>query len=55
MELDPNFEAYIAEFKEAYMKVGLSVTTKAHIVFEHVADFCNKHQKGLGFFSEQAR
>ena len=55
MDLEESFEEDIAAFKEAYVKVGLSVTTKAHILFEHVADFCKKHGKGLGHFSEQAR
>ena len=44
----------IAEFEAAYMKLEINVTSKAHIIFEHVADFCGRNNKGLGFFSEQA-
>ena len=42
------------EFKEEYIKTGMSITTKIHIIFEHVEDFCTEHQKGLGHYSEQA-
>ena len=43
----------IANFKAAYLNLGINVTSKAHIVFHHVADFCRKGNKGLGFYSEQ--
>ena len=53
MELLDSMEEDIAAYKVMYAKVGLNVTTKAHIIFEHVAPFCRKHNKGLGHFSEQ--
>ena len=43
----------VARFKDEYVKAGLSITTKAHILFEHVVEFCKKHGKGLGYYSEQ--
>ena len=53
-DLLDSYENDVAECKEAYVKTGMSITTKAHILFEHVVDFCKKHGKGLGHFSEQA-
>ena len=55
MELLDSMEEDIQAYKDIYRKVGLNVTTKAHIIFEHVAPFCRKHGKALGHFSEQAR
>ena len=53
-DLEKSFEDDIDEFKDAYVKTGMSVTTKIHIIFEHVKDFCLEHNKGLGHYSEQA-
>ena len=52
-----SYEEDIAKFKEAYLKVGINITTKAHIVFEHIAEFFKRQNngKGLGYYSEQAR
>ena len=55
MELLPSYEEDIAAYKVVYAKVGLNVTTKAHIIFEHVIPFCKMTGKGLGHFSEQTR
>ena len=52
MDLLESFEEDIAAYKVVYEKVGLNVTTKAHIIFEHVIPFCKKTSKGLGHFSE---
>lgn len=54
INLDPKFAVYIDEFKDKYLNLKISVTPKLHAVFFHVKQFCIKHQKGLGFFSEQA-
>ena len=43
------------EFKKAYEKLNIPMTNKVHVLVAHVADFCEKKNKGLGFFSEQAR
>ena len=55
MDLLDSMEDDIAEFKAAYELTGLNVSTKAHVIFEHIAEFCRKHGKSLGHFSEQAR
>lgn len=52
--LDPNFEKHINDFKTSFLELEVSVTPKIHAVFFHVAEFCNSHEKALGFFSEQA-
>lgn len=54
MTLKPNFKRSIRLFKEAYLLLNISVTPKVHAVFFHVEEFCDKHGKSLGFFSEQA-
>ena len=53
-ELEDSYVDDIAEFKEEYVKTKMSITTKIHIIFEHVEDFCTEHGKGLGHYSEQA-
>ena len=45
----------IKAFKDAYVLLGINVTTKAHIIFDHVADYCRERGRGLGPDSEQAR
>ena len=54
-ELIPGYEKHIVNFKKAYEKLGVPMTNKVHVLVAHVADFCKKTGKGLGFFSEQAR
>ena len=54
-ELLPSFKQDIMEFKKAYEKLNIPMTNKVHVLVAHVADFCEKKNKGLGFFSEQAR
>ena len=53
-DLGKSYVDDLHEFKEEYIKTGMSITTKIHIIFEHVEDFCTEHQKGLGHYSEQA-
>ena len=53
VNLDPDFTKYIAEFKESYLALNVSVTPKVHAVFFHVEDFCMKMKIGLGLYSEQ--
>lgn len=54
IELKPDFKDKINKFMLDFMDTGIRVTPKIHAVFYHVPDFCEKFQKGLGFFSEQA-
>ena len=52
-----SYKEDIAKFKEAYLKLKINITTKAHIVFEHIVEFFERKNngKGLGYYSEQAR
>ena len=52
--LDSNFENCITVFRAAYMKLGITVTTSAHVLFTHVTQFCKLKKSSLGNFSEQA-
>ena len=54
-ELLPSFKLDIARFRKAYEKLGVPFTNKVHVLVEHVPVFCDQMQKGLGYFSEQAR
>ena len=54
MDLIPTYREDIEEYKAAYQLTGMNVTTKAHVIFEHIADFCADQNKGLGHFSAQA-
>ena len=53
--LHSNFKEDITKFAKAYDKLDIPRTNKVHILIDHVPDFCEKHQRGLGYFSEQAR
>ena len=58
--LNEGFERDIKILGELWLKAGLSVTPKAHILFVHVRQFLNFNnpqqgpRRGLGFWSEQA-
>ena len=53
--LSPDYKESIKSFRSAYLKLGLAVTPKVHIVFRHVAEFLDMKGKraGLGLYSEQ--
>ena len=44
----------IMDFRVAYLDLGIEISTKVHILVDHVYDFCIQKDKGLGYFSEQA-
>ena len=52
--LIPGYKNAIQEFISAYMKLGIPVSLKVHIVFEHIIQFCEKYNRGLAWYSEQA-
>ena len=52
--LDPNYENLIAQFKKAYMATGISVTSKAHIIFHHLGEYLTITGRGLALDSEQS-
>ena len=49
----PRYKSAIKNFKYAYLKLGIPVSVKVHIVFEHIIQFYEKYNKGLGLFAEQ--
>ncbi|CAL4159181.1 unnamed protein product, partial [Meganyctiphanes norvegica] len=49
--LTPGYEIAIKDFISAYLKLGIPVSLKVHIIFEHIIPFCEKNNKGLGWFS----
>jgi len=52
--LSPSYEKDIDDFEKSYMKLGISITPKAHAVFAHLAEFINLGKGPLGFCSEQS-
>ena len=53
--LHPDYKLNIELFHQAYKDLGVPLINKAHILVAHVPQFCELHQRGLGYFSEQAR
>ena len=49
-DLIPGYKTAIQDFKSAYMKLGIPVSLKVHIMFEHIIQFCDKYDKVLGWF-----
>ena len=41
-------------FKTQILGLGISITPKVHIIFEHVPQYCSRFGRGLGLTSEQA-
>jgi hypothetical protein len=41
-------EENISEFKATYMKLNIPITPKLHAIFNHIANFCDSRQLGLG-------
>ena len=53
-ELDQGYHTYIAEFEQAWRDTGLSVTTKLHLVFEHLSEACDFYGCGMALLNESA-
>jgi hypothetical protein len=53
-DLDHKYIKIIETFKNDFLVLNSSVTPKLHAIFFHIPQFCEKEQKGLGFFCEQA-
>lgn len=53
-DLDPKFESHILRFEKSYIALDIPLTPKVHALIKHVPYFCGKHEKGLGYYSEQA-
>ena len=52
--LDPNLRQIIHNFEMTMRKAGINPTLKAHILFDHVATFCERVGKGLAIYAEHA-
>ena len=53
--LHASYKFDIEKFRKAYLKLNIPITNKVHLLVDHVPEFCERKQMGLGFFSEQAR
>lgn len=51
--LDPSYPRALSDFQRCYLDLGISVTTKAHYMLEHVDEYIQREGVGLGWFSEQ--
>ena len=54
LNLIEGYKVALHQFKISYLKLGIPVTLKVHIVFEHVLQFCEKYGNGLGLYSEHS-
>lgn len=53
IELKTDYVNHINNFRQSYLDLGIRVTPKVHTVINHIEYFCEKNQRGLGFYSEQ--
>ena len=53
-ELKEGYLDRISELRCAIQQVGISVTSKMHIILFHVPEWCEHFKKPLGLYSEQA-
>merc|ERR1711963_590354 len=53
-KLHPWYKSAVEKFKKAFRESGMNEYTKAHIIIDHIVDFCEVEQAGLGLFCEQA-
>lgn len=52
MQLLPEWESNITEFKKCYLTLDSSVTPKIHSIFFEIPIFIKRQNKPLGYFSE---
>ena len=52
-EFHSDFQHKIVIFARDYIKLGITVTPKVHVVMFHIAEFCLMTVWGLGPWSEQ--
>ena len=53
MVLDSSWEQKILDFETAYRSLDISITPKVHSVLYEIPIFILRHNKPLGFFTEQ--
>ena len=54
LELYPKYSSCIENFEKAYLKLGLNITPKVHLLIEHAVEDISLHGQGLGLFNEAA-
>lgn len=47
VNLDPQYKEYIQSLKKSYLELGISITPKMHIIFEHISEFCDHSNQGI--------
>lgn len=53
-DLKEGWQGRVTDFCDAYQQLGISITTKVHIVKDHLLNFCEKNGCGLARYSEQS-
>ena len=53
-ELKPNYLQRIHDFSNKYEKAGISLTSKYHILTQHIPEFIGMTQSPLGEYAEQS-
>ena len=48
----PQYKTSLSNFKDAYLKLNISVTLKVHAVFYHIEELCSLKNMGLAPWSE---
>ena len=48
----PQYKTSLSNFKGAYLKLNISVTSKVHAVFYHIEEFCSLKNMGLAPWNE---
>jgi hypothetical protein len=52
-QMNPNLDEQINSFRESYLRLDISVTTKVHIIFNHLYSYCTRSKGGLWTVSEE--
>ena len=53
-ELDPCYQRYIDDFKNAWIDLKLLITCKAHLLFEHLPEELERNGFGTALWNESA-
>ena len=53
-ELDKDYKQHIEQFRCAWLDCGLTITPKAHLVFEHLEEACDFYGFGMAALNESA-
>ena len=53
-DLDPNYARYIREFEASWRDLGISITPKVHLLYEHLEEACEYYGFGMALLNESA-